>query len=121
VINCGSLPTFAITGLSTDAVNDHEVVLRHCDALTREACTLAAAEGVVLDPEERVAYDRELFRTAGGKASMLQDIEAGRRTEIDTINGAAVRLSDKHAVPAPLNRAMFALVKGREAALGIAS
>ena len=59
--------------------------------------------------------------TAGGKASMLQDIEAGRRTEIDTISGAAVRLSDKHGLPAPLNRAMFALVKGREAAMGIVS
>jgi 2-dehydropantoate 2-reductase len=121
VINCGSLPTLAMTGLATDAVNAHELVLEHCDALTREACTLAAAEGVVLDPEERVAYDRELFRTAGGKASMLQDIEAGRRTEIDTISGAAVRLSDKHGLPAPLNRAMFALVKGREAAMGIVS
>lgn len=119
VLNCGSLPTFALTGLSTDAVNDHEVVLRHCDALTREACELAALEGVELDADERVAFDRALFRTAGGKASMLQDIEAGRRTEIDTINGAAVRIADKHHHPAPLNRAMVALVKGREAAMGV--
>ena len=92
----------------------------HCDALTREACELAALEGVVLDADERVAFDRELFRTAGGKASMLQDIEAGRRTEIDTISGAAVRIADRHGHPAPLNRAMVALVKGREVAMGIA-
>lgn len=121
VLNCGSLPTLAITGLATDQVALHELVLRHCDALTREACELAALEGVVLDAEERVAFDRELFRTAGGKASMLQDIEAGRRTEIDTISGAAVRIADRHGHPAPLNRAMFALLKGREAAMGIAS
>ena len=121
MLNCGSLPTAALTGLSTDAMGRNEVVLRNCDALTREACELAALEGVDLDAEERVRFDRELFRTAGGKASMLQDMEAGRRTEIDTINGAAVRIADKHGHAAPLNRAMVALIKGREAAVGIRS
>jgi 2-dehydropantoate 2-reductase len=120
-INCGSLPTLAITGLATDAVNAHEPVLRVCDELTREACELAALEGVSLDPAERAAYNRSLFRSAGGKASMLQDIEAGRRTEIDTITGAAVRLADKHGVAAPLSRVLYALVLGREAAMGVRS
>lgn len=121
VLNCGSLPTFAITGLATDVVNQHEIVLQVADALTREACELAALEGVVLDPDERTAFNRGLFASAGGKASMLQDVEAGRRTEIDTISGAAVRLADKHGHPAPLNRTLFALVKGREAAMGVPS
>ncbi len=121
VLNCASLPTAALTGLATDQLAAREDVLRHCDALTREACELAALEGIVLDAEERVAFDRELFRTAGGKASMLQDIEAGRRTEIDTINGAAVRIADRHGHPAPLSRAMVALIRGREAAMGIGS
>ncbi len=89
------------------------------DGLTREACALAAGEGTQLDADERVAFNRELFRTAGGKASMLQDIEANRRTEIETINGAAVRLADKQHRSAPLNRAVYALVKGREAAMGL--
>jgi 2-dehydropantoate 2-reductase len=117
VLNCGSLPVLSVTGLETRAVNNHPEVLQICDEITREACRLAAAEGYPLDADERVAYNRSLFTTAGGKASMLQDIEAGRRTEIDTINGAAVRLADKHGLPAPLNRALFALVKGREAAM----
>ena len=120
-INCGSLPTLAITGLATDAVTDHEVVLTLIDALTREACELAALEGIELDADERAAFNRGLFRTAGGKASMLQDIEAGRRTEIDTISGAGVRIADKHGHPAPLSRAAFALVKGREAAMGVSA
>ncbi len=121
VLNCGSLPTLAMTGLPTATLSGLEVVLRLCDALTREACELAALEGTHLDAAERAAFNRDLFRTAGGKASMLQDIEAGRRTEIDTINGAAVRIADRHGHPAPLNRAMVSLVKGREAAVGIVS
>jgi 2-dehydropantoate 2-reductase len=121
VLNCGSLPVLSMTGLETRAINDHEIVLGLCDRITREACELAAAEGYTLDADERARYNRSLFQSAGGKASMLQDIGAGRRTEIDTINGAAVRLAEKHGVPAPLNRAMFALVKGREAAMGVSS
>jgi 2-dehydropantoate 2-reductase len=119
VLNCGSLPVFAVTGLETSAVNGNETVLSVIDGLTREACDLAAAAGYALDADERVAYNRGLFQTAGGKASMLQDIEAGRRTEIDTINGAAVMLSDRFGIAAPLNRALFALVKGRQAAMGV--
>lgn len=119
VLNCGSLPTLALTCLPTSEAATNDMVLAHIDALTREACALAAAEGYPLDADERVAYNRDLFRTAGGKASMLQDIEAGRRTEIETISGAAVRLADKHKHPAPLSRAMLALVQGREASMAI--
>ena len=45
---------------------------------------------------------------------MLQDVEARRATEIETVNGAVVRAGDAHAVPVPLNRAMVALVGGLE-------
>ena len=117
VLNCGSLPTAALTCLPTPVLAHSEGALNVVDALTREACEVAAAEGFVLDADERIAFNRELFRTAGGKASMLQDIEAGRRTEIDTITGAAVRLADKHGIPASASRIVLALVKGREAAM----
>jgi 2-dehydropantoate 2-reductase len=120
VLNCGSLPTCALSGLSTEDFGKNEAMLRLCDELVRETCAIAAAAGFPLDVEDRVAMNRDLFRTAGGKASMLQDIEARRRTEIDTINGAALLHAELHGVPAPLNRAMVALVKGREAAFGIA-
>ena len=118
VLNCGSLPTAALTGLATTMMSTNDVVLNIVDELTREACLAARAEGIELDADERIAFNRDLFRTAGGKASMLQDVEAGRRTEIDTINGQAVRLADKHGLALPLNRAVLALVKGREASMG---
>ena len=46
----------------------------------------------------------------GAKASMLQDIEAGRRTEIEVINGAVVEAGARHGVPTPLNSAMVWMV-----------
>jgi 2-dehydropantoate 2-reductase len=118
-MNCGSLATCALTRLPTPEVAANEDVLALVDQLVRETCRIAAAAGIPLDPDSCVAFSRELFRTAGGKASMLQDIERGRPTEIDTINGAAVDYAERFGVSAPLNRAMVALIKGCEISLGI--
>jgi 2-dehydropantoate 2-reductase len=117
VLNCASLPTMALTRLPTAAANGHDVIFAHMDEVTRETCAIARAVGIDLDPEERVAFQHELFRTAGGRASMLGDVLAHRRTEVDTINGAAIRYAERHGVAAPLNRALFALVKGLEHAM----
>ncbi len=47
--------------------------------------------------------------------SMLEDVRAGRPTEVDFITGALVREADRLGVPVPLHTAMYRLVKGREA------
>jgi 2-dehydropantoate 2-reductase len=114
VLNCASLPTMALTRLPTSAAADVEGLFEHMDDVTRETCEIGQAEGIDLDAEERVAFQHELFRTAGGRASMLGDVFARRRTEIDTINGAAIRFAEKHGLAAPLNRTLFKLVKGLE-------
>jgi 2-dehydropantoate 2-reductase len=48
------------------------------------------------------------------KASMLQSLEKGSRTEIDFINGSVVRWGEKCGVPTPVNRALVAGIKGIE-------
>jgi 2-dehydropantoate 2-reductase len=45
---------------------------------------------------------------------MLQDVDRGRRTEIDALNGAVVGLGEKLGLENPVNRALTALVKGLE-------
>jgi 2-dehydropantoate 2-reductase len=117
VLNCASLPTAALTRLRTDALRDEPLPFATMDDLTRETCTIGRAVGFDLDADERVAFQHELFRTAGGQASMLGDVLAHRRTEIDTINGAALRHADRLGVAAPLNRVVYNLVKGLEKAI----
>jgi 2-dehydropantoate 2-reductase len=114
VLNCASLPTMGLTRLPTASAVDVAGLFAHMDEVTRETCAIARAAGIDLDTEERVAFQHDLFRTAGGRASMLGDVLSRRRTEIDTINGAAVMYADRHGVAAPLNRALLALVKGLE-------
>jgi 2-dehydropantoate 2-reductase len=120
VFNCGGLAAWTLAHLTIVGSRGQEPLIDLMEALTREACEIAALEGIVLDADERAAFLRNLIATAtGGRASMLGDILAKRRTEIDTINGAAVMFADRHGHPAPLNRAMVALVKGLEHAIEI--
>ena len=48
------------------------------------------------------------------KASMLQDVERSRRTEIDVVNGAVVEAGRRLGIPTPYNDAMLWLVKSLE-------
>jgi 2-dehydropantoate 2-reductase len=56
-----------------------------------------------------------LPKAAAHRSSMLQDVEAGRRTEIDCLNGAVVRMGQARGVAAPANDAVASLVRAREA------
>ena len=59
----------------------------------------------------RVFYDRLIPPTAQHESSMLQDILAGRKTEIEALNGAVIKLAEKHNVPADCNRTVYHLVR----------
>ena len=50
---------------------------------------------------------------------MLQDFEAGRRTEVDVINGAVVKAADEEGIDVPINRALLRLVKAWESLRGL--
>jgi 2-dehydropantoate 2-reductase len=92
--------------------------------LMAEGKSVAAAAGVDLheDPWEMnvLAVRRgETLAAEGHYAhvpSMLEDVRAGRPTEIDFITGALVREAERLGVPVPLHTAMYRLVKAREAA-----
>lgn len=53
-------------------------------------------------------------KAAAHRSSMLQDVEAGRRTEIDYLNGAIVRLGRQHGIATPHNDAVVSLLRARE-------
>lgn len=55
-----------------------------------------------------------LPKAAAHRSSMLQDVEAGRRTEIDYLNGAVVRMGLRHGIATPGNDAVASLVRARE-------
>jgi 2-dehydropantoate 2-reductase len=120
VLNAATLPPAALTGMNAGALTAHAGMHDLVSETAREAVAVALALGYEIDLDERVASIHALLEKAGpSKASMLQDFEAGRQTEIDVINGAVVRAADEHGVPVPLNRAFVQLVKGWESMRGL--
>jgi 2-dehydropantoate 2-reductase len=102
------------------ALSEHEPMRELVIAVAHETTAVARAQGYDIDPQERVDVILALVARAGtAKGSMVQDFEAGRRTEIDVISGAVVRAADATGTPAPLNRALLALVKGWESMRGL--
>lgn len=80
-----------------------------------EILKLADAEDVSLD--ERDVDDLVAYLTSypyPKKTSMLQDIEAGRKTEIEAISGEAMELARKHGIECPVNETLFNLIRAKE-------
>jgi 2-dehydropantoate 2-reductase len=87
--------------------------------LVQEAVGVALASGVMSPFDDAVAYVESVCRaTAANRSSMLQDVERGRPTEIDSINGVIVGQGLRLGVPTPLNDAVWLLVRGLVAATG---
>jgi 2-dehydropantoate 2-reductase len=72
--------------------------------LAGEAASVARARGVRLPFEDPVAYVESVCRaTRGNRSSMLQDVEHGRPTEIESINGVLISEGKRLGVPTPVN------------------
>jgi 2-dehydropantoate 2-reductase len=108
----------ALTGLRHDwhfAAEERPGDLGHLvHDLVDEGKAVAAAAGIELHDDP---WEMNVLATRRGSAhypSMLEDVEAGRPTEIELITGALVREAARHDVDVPLHTALYRLVKARE-------
>jgi 2-dehydropantoate 2-reductase len=101
-------------------------------ALWREGFDVGASQGLTMEefvgvePESlvvRVPRDRQraeealariMSRVGPTKASMLQDLHRGAKTEVDVINGGVVRKGEEQGIATPLNARVVALVHKME-------
>jgi 2-dehydropantoate 2-reductase len=117
IFNAATNPIGALTGLTHGRVCERDDLRRLVSALVDEGKAVCAAQGIELDadPEELIDHAARPEVAYDHKASMLQDVEARRATEVDYLNGGIVRFGREHGVPTPLNEAIAALIKGLEA------
>ena len=117
IFNAATNPIGALTGLTHGRVCERPDLRALVSDLVDEGKAVAAAPGIELDadPEDLIDHAATPEVAYDHKASMLQDVEAGRVTEIDWLNGGIVRFGREHGVPTPLNAAVVALIKGMEA------
>lgn len=112
-------------------INQFSVLLRapyrmfHDDKRARDLMRLAMEEVLALAEAKGVALSRDdlerwfpVVKTLSpeGKTSMLQDIEAGRKTEVEMFAGRMVALGEELGVPTPVNRVLLLSIQALEAA-----
>lgn len=116
IFNAATNPIGALTGLTHGRVCEDPALRALVSRLVEEGKAVAAAQGIELDadPEALIDHAAKPEVAYDHKASMLQDVEARRTTEVDFLNGGIVRFGREHGVETPLNEAVVALIKGVE-------
>jgi len=114
VLNACMNPICAVTGKTMAEIINDPILFHLVDVLIKEGVSVARANEFRLGPEFYL-YAIDYIRNAGHhKPSMLQDIEAGRRTEVDYINGKIIEYGAQAGVPTPYNTMIRGLVKALE-------
>jgi 2-dehydropantoate 2-reductase len=86
-------------------------------AAMAEVIAVAGKAGVSLSEEDVREFDKVLARLSpGGKTSMLQDVEAGRKTEVEMLAGTVLALGERYGVAVPVNRRLFEAIRKLEGA-----
>jgi len=115
IVNAGINPLAALTRLRNGYLASITTLAAALTAITAEAAAVARAEG--FDITDRSAAElalRVARRTRDNRASMLQDVERGRQTEIEAITGAILRGAERRGLRAPMNNLVYGLVRGLE-------
>lgn len=110
ILNAALSGVCAITRRTMKDVMDFQPTLEMVEAIIDESVKVAKAEGIDLDNKFRRFSMRYLKNAGYHRPSMLVDLEDGRRTEIDCLNGKLVSYGRKHYIPTPLNLSVTALV-----------
>jgi 2-dehydropantoate 2-reductase len=114
IFNASTNPVGALTLLHHGAATRFGPTGKLFDDLIAEGEAVARALGIELHGDPRQLVQKGADAPGKHKASMLQDVLAKRQTEVDFMNGAIVRWGEKTGVATPLNRALWALIKGLE-------
>ena len=117
IFNAATNPMGALTGLTHGRLCERPDLRAVVSGLVDEGKAVAAAQGIELDadPEALIDHAARPDVAYGHKASMLQDVEARRATEVDYLNGGIARFGRELGVPTPLHDTITALIKGVEA------
>jgi 2-dehydropantoate 2-reductase len=114
IFNAATNPVGALTLLHHGAATRFAPTGELSNDLIAEGEAVAKKLGITLHGDPRALVQKGANAPGKHRASMLQDVMAKRQTEIDFMNGAIVKWGEKIGVPTPLNRTMWALIKGLE-------
>jgi len=110
IVNSAINPISAIARVKNRDVLKTPQLREIASKVIDEGTAVAYANGIALRPAPRRMFEKVLAMTSRNKSSMLQDIEAGRKTEIIQLNGSITRLGSQAGVSTPFNYLLTMLV-----------
>ena len=114
IFTSSTFPVEALTLLHHRAATSFRPTGELLNSLLEEGGAVARALGIQLHHDPKDAVRARAQAPGKHQASMMQDVLAGRATEVDFMNGAIVRSGEQAGIPTPLNRTLWALIKGIE-------
>lgn len=102
----------ALGGIPNGEIANDPALLDAAEAIAEEAAAVARAQGLELGSMRRAVRETALA-TAVNRSSMLQDLEAGRETEVDAIHSAIVEAASASGLAVPITATLAALIKVR--------
>ena len=115
LVNSAINPLTALARCENGRIATDKNLSRVAKVICAEGAAVARAEGHPITAD--AAYRRVIRvarQTSANRSSMLRDIEMGRRSEIDYLNGAIAALARERGLPAPVNEALSQIVRGIE-------
>lgn len=111
MLNVSANQPTAILRMTFGDMFENTHFMKFAENIMREVQSVAKAEGV-RNTETMVdeALKHLMTMTPEGKTSMLQDVEAGRKTEVDMFAGTVIELGKKHGIPTPYNKIMKEMI-----------
>lgn len=117
IVNVGINALTALSGLRNGQLLDYPESQALMQSAIEEARNVAQAKGIRFEVEDLAEYTRNIaLKTAKNRSSMLQDVLAGRRTEISVINGAVAEQGERLGIAVPVNRILTDLLLLKEKA-----
>ncbi len=116
IANVSTNVVAALTGLTGGIAVEHEPSVKIIEALSLELSQVARAKGIdIPELEDPLDFSLKAFAsTKDNRVSMLQDVEAGRPTEIGNLNEVIVSEGQRFSIPTPYNQAVSWLTRGVE-------
>jgi 2-dehydropantoate 2-reductase len=113
IMNCAGNAISALAHTTYGRIVAHEPAMQVVMNVIGEAVAVARAAGIQLPPTDLTAAGLKLLAgdLKNATSSTAQDIAAGRRTEIASLNGYIAARGAAHGIPTPVNHTLFALVK----------
>jgi 2-dehydropantoate 2-reductase len=112
MVNVGVNQASAVTRMRFGVFQTNKDAQALMEALMREVVTLANLEGVNLTEQDIADWYPVMNQLSPqGKTSMLQDIDACQKTEVEVFSGRVIALGKKHNIPTPVNQTIFQIIR----------